>query len=288
MKKRDKNTKRKRILPIILLAVLCLGGAELVACRVADPALYARITAPVRDWAETARNRGQNIIDTLSEHFTQDTKEADNLEKQLAGNPAILQENYPTDPIITKLTERDGKAVLTGGFAEIVYYNQGDSDWAQQPYGKDTLDQYGCGPTAMAMAISSIAKQDVNPAEMARWAYQHGYWASRSGSYLSIVEGTAKAYGLSVESFRSSDPDELRQAISSGRLGVALMSSGHFTQGGHFILLRGVTLDGDILVADPNSIERSLTTWDAQLILDELSDSRQNGAPLWLLHRESE
>ena len=35
------------------------------------------------------------------------------------------------------------------------------------------------------------------------------------------------------------------------------MSAGHFTSGGHFILLRGVTLDGNILVADPNSRARS-------------------------------
>ena len=40
------------------------------------------------------------------------------------------------------------------------------------------------------------------------------------------------------------------------------MGPGHFTNGGHFIILRGVTLDGSVLVADPASQERSLTTWD--------------------------
>ena len=61
------------------------------------------------------------------------------------------------------------------------------------------------------------------------------------------------------------------------------MGPGHFTQGGHFILLRGVTLSGMILVADPNSEERSLMEWDPQLILDELSASTASGAPLWVL-----
>ena len=64
---------------------------------------------------------------------------------------------------------------------------------------------------------------------------------------------------------------------------VALMGKGHFTTGGHFILIRGVTLSGDVLVADPNSLERSLQTWDPQLILDELSSARDHGAPLWIL-----
>lgn len=40
---------------------------------------------------------------------------------------------------------------------------------------------------------------------------------------------------------------------------------------------------GTILVADPNSEERSLMEWEPQLILDELSASTANGAPLWVL-----
>jgi hypothetical protein len=63
------------------------------------------------------------------------------------------------------------------------------------------------------------------------------------------------------------------------------MGPGHFTQGGHFILLRGITLDGKVLVADPSSRERSLTAWDPQVILDELSSSTSAGAPLWTLSK---
>ena len=63
------------------------------------------------------------------------------------------------------------------------------------------------------------------------------------------------------------------------------MTKGHYTNGGHYILLRGVTLDGSILVADPASRERSLTSWDLSLILEELSQTRANGAPLWLISK---
>ena len=62
------------------------------------------------------------------------------------------------------------------------------------------------------------------------------------------------------------------------------MGPGHFTNGGHFILLRGVTMDNSILVADPASLERSLTTWDLDLILEELSASRDSGGPLWAVY----
>ena len=128
-----------------------------------------------------------------------------------------------------------------------------------------------------------MTEQTVNPAEMAQWAVNNGYWARHGGSYLSIVNGAAGEYGLEAESLPNCDVERLRLELAAGKVAVALMSKGHFTNGGHFILLRGATLDGSILVADSNSRDRSLTVWDPQIILDELSKSRNNGAPLWLL-----
>lgn len=95
------------------------------------------------------------------------------------------------------------------------------------------------------------------------------------------MEGTAQAYGLEAEPLKEQTPEALRDALLSGKMLVALMGPGHFTNNGHFILLRGVTLSGTILVADPNSQERSLCEWDPQLILDELSSNRASGGPLW-------
>ena len=56
-----------------------------------------------------------------------------------------------------------------------------------------------------------------------------------------------------------------------------------FRSGGHFILLRGVTPEGQVLVADPASRERSLMPWDLDLIVSELSKTRSNGSPFWLI-----
>jgi hypothetical protein len=97
------------------------------------------------------------------------------------------------------------------------------------------------------------------------------------------VSGTASAFGLQAESFSGRTPEELYDALLSGQILVALMGPGHFTQSGHFILLRGATLNGEILVADPSSRDRSLTLWDPEVILDELSASTSNGAPLWAI-----
>lgn len=107
----------------------------------------------------------------------------------------------------------------------------------------------------------------------------------KRGSYLSIVPGAAEDFGLTCTSLppEEADADLISQHLLGGSLIVALMGPGHFTNGGHFIVLRGVTLDGSVLVGDSASRERSLTTWDAELLLEELSASRSSGGPLWIV-----
>ena len=124
-----------------------------------------------------------------------------------------------------------------------------------------------------------------DPADLAALCVKRGYWCRNHGSYLSIVPGIAEAYGLECESLNPEEleEDDLYLRLSAGDVAVALMTRGHFTRGGHFILLRGTTLGGELLVADPASRDRSLIPWDLSLILEELSPSRHNGAPLWAL-----
>nr|WP_243421336.1 hypothetical protein [Pseudoflavonifractor phocaeensis] len=51
-----------------------------------------------------------------------------------------------------------------------------------------------------------------------------------------------------------------------------MMTKGHFTSSGHFIVLRGVKNE-QILVADPASTTRSQKAWDLSIILNEASKS---------------
>lgn len=203
---------------------------------------------------------------------------------------ALAQPELPApaellDPLISDLIDRKGRKVLTGGGVDVVYYNQTDEARASQMYGSDRLSTHGCGPTAMAMAVSTLTGEDVDPADMAALCVDRGYWCKNHGSYLSMVQGVAEIFGLECQSVNLTDLDEdwIHDRLSSGSLLVALMTKGHFTKGGHFILLRGMTLSGEILVADPASQDRSLIPWDLSLILSELSPSRHDGAPLWLL-----
>ena len=63
---------------------------------------------------------------------------------------------------------------------------------------------------------------------------------------------------------------------------VAIMSAGHFTSSGHFIVLRGVK-DEKILVADPASRTRSEQGWELSIILNEASKAAGSGGPFWII-----
>ena len=119
---------------------------------------------------------------------------------------------------------------------------------------------------------------------MAEWAYQHGYWCSGNGSYHSLIPGAAEGFGLQWESISTDDPQAVVDALASGKLIVALMSKGHFTSSGHFMVLRGVTSEGKILVADPASKKRSEQEWDISIILDEARKGAAAGGPLWAIY----
>ena len=288
MKKQKFSTHRGRMVFLLsMLAVLCIGGAELTASYFLAPAPFARVTAPLRSGARAAAD----WFDRTAEQWSALTAKAEELsdaDEQTASEPMLSGGDMLIDPSLTELCSVDGEEILTGGTIPIVYFNQSDPEWADKPYGSDTIDRYGCGPTAMAMVVSSLCGELVDPAEMAALAAKQGYCAKGRGSYLSIVNGIARTYGLASEAIGALTVDAVYDALLTGDLLVALVGPGHFTSGGHFIVLRGVTLTGKLLVADPVSDERSLMEWDPQLILDELSASRNNGAPLWVISPPTE
>ena len=292
------------ILGVVLLAVVCVGIAELSVARIEDPALYESVTAPAWDALDRLRSGvDQRAAELEAERLEQERLEAERIRRleehrrlaeetvraleiaaQEASAPAITETLTLADPAITTLTTEGEREILTGGNVRLYYYNQSDEVWAEERYGNDSIRGYGCGPTALAMVIASMTGEaDATPASVAAWAAKAGYCSPRSGSYLSIVQGAAEHYGLACESLGAIDADTLYARLSEGGVIVALMGPGHFTAKGHFILLHGVTLSGEILVADPNSRENSLAVWEPQVIIDELSPSRHDGAPLWRL-----
>ena len=167
---------------------------------------------------------------------------------------------------------------------DVVYFNQADSRWKDIAYGKTgTIGKSGCGPTSLAIVVSTLTDQTINPVEMSRWSYKNGHCAEGAGSYHSLIRNGAKHFGLSVEGEEASNSAEIVQALSKGQLVIAIMGKGHFTSSGHFIVLRGITEEGKVLVADPISIKRSEQEWDLSIILDEARKGAGAGGPFWII-----
>lgn len=185
--------------------------------------------------------------------------------------------------------EADGQEydedVLLGrdGGIQVVYYNQLDGRWVDEPYGQDKIGTHGCGPTSMSIVVSTLTGTNVDPVEMAEWSYENGYYCPGGGSYHSLIPKAAEHWGLSVDG--NLDGEAVADALGDGKLVVALMSKGHFTKSGHFIVLCGITPEGKALVADPASLKRSNQEWDLSLILNEAKKRVGAGGPFWAISK---
>ena len=193
----------------------------------------------------------------------------------------------------TSITDTDGSGYYGTDYGDItfgnaatpvVYYNQTDARWGNKPYGKtSTIGRAGCGPTALAIAVASLTNNKVTPYDVAQWSVENGGLCEGSGSYHSLIPNGGRHYGLTVTSI-GRDGKKLVEALQEGKLAIAIMSKGHFTSGGHFIVLRGVTEDGKILVADPASVKRSNKEWDLRIVTGEASRKVGSaGGPFWVL-----
>lgn len=129
----------------------------------------------------------------------------------------------------------------------------------------------------MAMVISTLTGGPHDPVELAQWSAANGYRCEGNGSYHGPVPAAAAAYGLSCG--KNLDAKGIVDALSAGKLVVVIMGKGHFTNGGHFIVLRGVTGEGKVLVADSASLRRSGQEWDLSVIMDESNKAAGSGGP---------
>lgn len=175
-------------------------------------------------------------------------------------------------------------AILDTSMGPMYYYNQGDTRWSSYLYGgSDPMQQYGCGPTAAAMLISSFTNdgEAITPVTIADWSSANGYYAPQSGSYHSLIPSVLTAYGFQVESVTDHSPQNAASLLSSGHILVALMGKGSLTQNGHFVLITKLLPDGNVSIADPNSFANSTCEWELPLLMGELKKVYDSGAPLW-------
>jgi hypothetical protein len=209
--------------------------------------------------------------------------------RELKRNPAVIRysaaENYDAIRYIEDTIMQGGK--------EITYYNQLDMPWNDMLYGFATsIGHSGCGPTSMAIVLSTLMGYDITPAQMADWSYNKGYLVQyydmeglHASTSHSFIPAAAAAYDLICTGIsKGADTRNLiTTALAEGKYVVAIMGPGHFTEGGHFIVLSGVTEGGKIQVADCASRSRTGQTWELDIIIEEARTDADAGGPFWVI-----
>lgn len=177
--------------------------------------------------------------------------------------------------------------VFADGFAGMMYYSQFDPRWAELAYGEsDTIGQAGCGVVCMATVISALTGEVHDPVELAGWSVENGYYCEGNGSYHSLIPAAATASGLIWEGNLTAQG--IVDALAEGKLVVAVMGKGHFTKGSHFIVLRGMTGEGKVLVSDPANYTRSTMEWELAVIVEEAAKAAAAGGPFWTIGNNNE
>lgn len=176
-----------------------------------------------------------------------------------------------------------GDVVFTDSVLPLTYYNQRDTRWSDKLYAGSTIGVAGCGPTSVAMVVSTLTDKIVTPEEVAFWSEMNGHACNGNGSYHSIIPAALEHYGLKVKRAGISSGQEIVDALADGKLIVAIMGPGDFTNAGHFIVLRGVTSTGKVLVADSYTYEFCNREWDLGLIINQTNKSASAGGPFWVV-----
>ncbi len=93
----------------------------------------------------------------------------------------------------------------------------------------------------------------------------------------------ATGLGLTNE-YAGEDLSEALKYLEDGDLIVALMGKGIFCDGGHFVVIRGITDEGNILVADCWNKENNSKEFTTVVIEQNLK--KDGGGCLWVLGYE--
>ena len=167
------------------------------------------------------------------------------------------------------------QGAMANGFP---YYNQSDPAWGSVPYGKEgTISSSGCGPTSMAMVAKSYGA-NVTPEDTMKWSLNNGHRVYGAGTAWDFFRAYGNSIGVQTEQAGPSS-NFMTNKLRSGVPIISSMRKGHFTKGGHFIVLSGIDEQGNILVNDPSSTERTGQKWSPDIVAGE---SKQ----MWAVSRD--
>lgn len=130
----------------------------------------------------------------------------------------------------------------------------------------------GCGAVSASMVIAYLT------GNTEQTPYTLFYRAVKTGHYYGDgLDHDAISWMLRENGVKCkwiyNNAAAIKQALREGKPVIAHMGPGIFTTQGHYIVLRGLTEDGKVLVNDPNSYSRTHKAYPIQTLLTQARES---------------
>lgn len=157
---------------------------------------------------------------------------------------------------------------LSGG---VPLFLQWDQRWGYINYGSGMLGITGCGPTCLSMvAVALTGNGDYTPAAVAEYSVANGHYVYGSGTAWSLMTEGAASFGLSAAEIPLWEESMISE-LQSGRLIIANVGPGDFTDFGHFVVITGYE-NGMFIINDPNSPTKSSQGWTYETLERQITN----------------
>lgn len=230
---------------------------------------YVELPAP--------RNREEALeyLAELSEEFPEfayvvenESLYSDGMLGTIANNPEMADYayRYPT-----------AEQVVTGGLTEeelaqeSPLFLQWDIRWGFHPYGMSVMGESGCGPTCLSMAVFYLTRNaEVTPDAVADYSMENRYYTKDIGTSWALMNDYPAEHGLHSYSIYRNQK-EMKARLDDGDILILSVGPGHFTSGGHFIVIYDYDEEG-FKVNDPRCIYRSRQSYPYKDIRKEIKN----------------
>ena len=118
-----------------------------------------------------------------------------------------------------------------------------------------SISSSGCGVTSMSMVLANLTGEGTTPLDTNEEARQAGYCGDGiSGTAPGYLKYAANKHGLTYDSVLATAKDaeeKVKKTLNSGGLVIASVGLGWKGSSGHYLVIKGVTQDGKLIIADP-------------------------------------
>ncbi|WIV11834.1 C39 family peptidase [Proteiniborus sp. MB09-C3] len=276
--RRKAKSRKKPIIRLILLALLLL--IVYVICS----KIWLYFTNLNANKKESIENmvdytEEQKIYVSQLSQMSEDVKKIDFIIDNINEYPTeildLLIKNPETIDFISDYLNRqsyEGEIDISDDYekGKIPLFLQWDKRWGYRQYGDNMIAINGCGPVCLSMvAVGLTGDTTLNPKVIADYSQKEGFYEDEAGTSWLLMSKGIKGFGLKSSEIILSEA-AITKELKNGRPIIASVRAGDFTTIGHFIVLRGITSDGKLLIHDPNSIERSNKEWDLQVVMPQI------------------